>query len=78
MRKILIVLAIAVGIGLAAMMHHFGGAVTVDVARGVGGGLILGLNIWPSAPADVQFRVALTECNAQGQCGRVSTNFVNE
>jgi hypothetical protein len=78
MRTILITLAIAVGIGSAATIHHFGSATAVDVACGVAGGLILGANAWPSAPADVQFRVALTECNTQGQCGLLSTNFVDE
>jgi hypothetical protein len=79
MRKALTILAIVGGIGLTATMAAdliFSGGVTVQVARGVTSGVILGSSAWPSIPLDVQSRLVLAECNEQGQCG--STNLADE
>jgi hypothetical protein len=72
MRKALTIFAIVVGIGLMATIAidlNSGGGVTARVARGVTGGMILGANAWPSVAVDVQSRLALAECNEQGECG---------
>jgi hypothetical protein len=79
MRKTLTIFAIVWGIGLAATMASgllFSGGVAVEVARGVTSGVILGSNSWPSVPVDVKSRLALAQCNEQGQCG--SANLADE
>jgi hypothetical protein len=81
MRKALTIFAIVGGIGLAATIAidlNSGAGVTAQVARGVTGGMILGANAWPSVAVDVQSRLALAECNEQGECGLASVNFSDE
>ena len=81
MRKPLIIFAIIGGIGLAVTMVSdlpFSGGLAVQVARGVISGVILGSNSWPSVPVpvDVASRLALAQCNEQGQCG--SANLADD
>jgi hypothetical protein len=79
MRKTLTIFAIVGGIGLAATMAAdliSSGGAAVQVARGVTSGMILGSNAWPSVPVDVKSRLALAQCNEQGQCG--SANLADE
>jgi hypothetical protein len=47
------------------------GKIVAATARVAIGGVILGSNVWPSAPADVRSRLLLwsPDCNEQGQCG---------
>jgi hypothetical protein len=78
MRKTVTIFVVVWGIGLAATIASgllfSGGA--VEVARGVTSGVILGSNAWPSVPVDVKSRLALAQCNEQGQCG--SANLADD
>jgi hypothetical protein len=79
MRKTLTIFAIIGGIGLAVTMASdllFSGGLAVQAARGVTSGVILGSNAWPSVPVDVKSRLALAQCNEQGQCG--SANLADD
>jgi hypothetical protein len=82
-RKPLTVLAIAVAVGLTgaiAVDPQSSGTVAAGVVRGAIDGMILGSNAWPSVPVNVQARLVLwsPDCNAQGQCGWVSTTPIDE
>ena len=75
----LTIFSIIGGIGLAVTMASdfpLSGGLAVQVARGVISGVILGSNAWPSVPVDVKSRLALAQCNEQGQCG--SANLADD
>jgi hypothetical protein len=74
MHKSLAVFTMVAGIGLAAVIATSfwpSGKIVAATARVAIGGVILGSNVWPSAPADVRSRLLLwsADCNEQGQCG---------
>jgi hypothetical protein len=81
MKKLVTALAIAACVGLAAAITNDPvGNVATGLARGAIGGLILGSNVSPSVPIDVQSRLLLwsSNCNEQEQCRLVSTALTDE
>jgi hypothetical protein len=77
MKKALTFLATAAGIGVAVMIGNNPssvGNVTPDVARSVIDGVILGANVWPSVPVDIQARLMLRppNCNEERPCEPLS------
>jgi hypothetical protein len=81
MKKALILLAAAAGVGIVATLatdpqptHKMAGS----VARGVLYGVILGSNAWPSAPVDAQSRLLLWTANCKEECGLASAAPIDE
>jgi hypothetical protein len=81
MRKVLTILASVAAICLAATIATSpvpSSTVAAGLARGVIGGVILGSNVWPSTPADVQARLLLWSPDCGEQCGWAQTTPIDE
>jgi hypothetical protein len=81
MKKALILLATAAGVGLVATSvtdPQPTREMAASVTRGVLYGVILGSNAWPSVLADAQSRLLLWTANCKEECGLASPAPVDE
>jgi hypothetical protein len=81
MKKALILLAMAVGVGLATTSvtdPQPTREMAASVARGVLYGVFLGSNAWPSVPVNAQSRLLLWTANCKEECGSASAAPVDE
>jgi hypothetical protein len=81
MKKALILLAAAAGVGIVATVAtdpQPTREMAASVARGVLYGVILGSNAWPSAPPDAQSRLLLWTANCKEECGLASAAPIDE
>jgi len=81
MKKALILLGTAAGVGLAATIAadpQPTREMAASVAHGALYGVILGSNAWPSVPVDAQSRLLLWTANCKEECGLASAAPADE